>query len=385
MRKMTGQNSLSSKQFNRGLLLRLIATKAAKTRIELARMTGLTKMTVTNIVSEFLQEKLIVECEAEPNETCGRNPILLQLSEEAPKVLGLLIFRDRIEGVICSLDLKIQTKECIPFDDLSKQQLLEYCTMILDRLLKREPAPLALGVASIGPVDIRKGIISNPPRFFGIENVPIVSWLQERYNLPVFFDHDNNSAALAEKLFGMGKGREDFIFLGISNGIGSGIVNNGHLYHSHSGYSPEIGHVSINRRGLPCYCGSRGCLERYASTYVVLEKLRQATGLSLSFAEFCRLEGNEAAEAIWEEMLEDVSSALVSIVNVLQPELIVIGHDCIDWPQRYVTRLQQLVNERKMVRTADIPVRKAYFGKQAQLVGAAANAVAQVFRGDLLF
>ncbi|MGN1142251.1 MAG: ROK family protein [Oliverpabstia sp.] len=386
MAGLTGKNSITSKQFNRGLILQLIATQTCRTRIELSKMTGLAKMTVTNIISEFIQQNLVVECEEELTEVCGRNPILLKISEKAPKVIGLLIFRDRIEAVVCTLTMEILATESIMFDNLTVEQLYADCFCVIDRLLDKEKNILGIGVASIGPVDIRKGMIVNPPRFYGIENVNVVDVLKERYAMPVFFDHDNNSAALAEKLFGVGKNVEDFIFLGISNGIGSGIISNGEVYHSNRGFAPEIGHVSIDRKGLVCACGNRGCLEMYASTYVILEKLKKSTGLDVEFAQFCSMPENQETEQIFEEMLQDVSTALVSSVNVLQPEMIVLGHDCIDWAERHVLCLEKLINEKKMVHDEKkITVRKAYFKKNAQLAGAAVNVVNQVFKGELLF
>lgn len=396
MSRMTGKNNITSKQFNRGLLLKLIATKVCRTRIELSKATGLTKMTVTNIISEFMQQDLVAECEEEQTEVCGRNPILLEISPKAPKVIGLLIFRDRIEAVLCTISMETLATESIQFDSLTKEQLYEHCFAVIDRLLEKEKHILGIGVAAIGPVDIWKGVILNPPRFYGIRNVPILEVLKERYAYPVFFDHDNNSAALAERLFGIGRNVQDFLFLGISNGIGSGIVSGGELYHSHRGIAPEIGHISIDRRGPLCVCGNRGCLELYANTHIVLKKLRAAaaegagtddpsgTPETASFADFCRMPPTTGTEAVFEEMLQDVSAVLVTSVNILHPEMIVLGHDCIDWDERHVRRLEELVNERKVVHDqSPLPVKKAYFGKEAQLIGAACNVVNQMFKGEL--
>lgn len=386
MSGMTGKNSITSKQFNRGLLLQLIATKTCNTRIELSKATGLAKMTVSNIVSEFIQHGLVEECEEEQTEACGRNPILLEISKSAPHVIGLLIFRDRIEAVVCTLAMEMIAEESICFDALTEEQLYQHCFSVIDRLLEKEKNILGIGVAAIGPVDIWNGIILNPPRFYGIQNVHILEVLRQRYAYPVFLDHDNNSAALAERLFGIGKNVQDFIFLGISNGIGSGIIRGGELYHSYRGLPPEIGHISIDRRGALCACGNRGCLEMYANTHIILKKLRAATGQNLSFEEFCRMPETSGTETVFEEMLEDVSAALVSIVNILHPEMIILGHDCIDWDERHVQRLEALVNERKVVHDhRQLPVKKAFFGKKAQLIGAACNVADQIFKGDFVF
>ena len=83
-------------------------------------------------------------------------------------------------------------------------------------------------------------------------------------------------------------------------------------------------------------------------------------------------------------MLQDVSAVLVTSVNILHPEMIVLGHDCIDWDERHVRRLEELVNERKVVHDqSPLPVKKDYFGKEAQLIGAACNVVNQMFKGEL--
>ena len=90
-------------------------------------------------------------------------------------------------------------------------------------------------------------------------------------------------------------------------------------------------------------------------------------------------------EEILDQMVEDISLALISAVNILNPQLIVLGYDCMDWEESYVKKLEDLVNERRMVHVdSRIPIKKARFGKKAQLLGAAVNAVNQVFEGNIL-
>lgn len=386
MEELNGKNSITSKQFNRGLVLKLIVTGICHTRIEISKQTGLAKMTVSKIIQEFMDSDIVSECEEEPTEVCGRNPIILRLSEKAPKVIGLLIFRDRIEAVLCDLSMKIIQKESVLFQKLTEQQLMSYSYEVIDRILVKEKNIAGIGAAVIGPVDITNGVLLNPTRFYGIHDVHVKEFLQSRYNYPIYLDHDNNSAALAEKLFGIGKHAEDFIFLGISNGIGAGIISNGEVYHNHKGLAPEIGHMSIDCNGILCSCGNRGCLEMYASSHVMLEKMKKATKKELSYEEFMHMSGSKRIDNILEEMLQDISVVINNCVNMLQPEMIVLGHDCIEWRESLVTRLEDIVNEKKLANDNQrILVKKAYFGKNAQLIGAAANVVNQAFKGDLKF
>lgn len=386
MARKTGENSIISKQHNRGLILQLVATGRCSSRIELSRKTRLTKMTVSNIIAEFLERGLIIECEEELTEVRGRNPIILKISPQAPKVVGLLIFRDRFEVVLSDMTLNVIKRDLIYFNDLNEDLLLEYSYKLIDKMLAFEKNILGIGVSTIGPVDIRNEIILSPPRFHGVHNINIGKLLRERYHYPVFVDHDNNSAALAEKLFGIGKNVQDFIFLGISNGIGSGIISNGEVFHNHNGYAPEIGHVSIDRNGERCVCGNRGCLEQYASTYIVLDKLKKETGKDITFKKFCSLSDNETVDTIFKEMVHDISVALISCVNILWPELIVIGHESTNLHDRYLMALEDEINRLKFNQdNRRTRVVRAHFTEDAQLLGAAANVISQAFKGNILF
>ena len=212
MKKGVGKNLITSKQYNRGLILQLIATDEATSRIELATTTKLTKMTITNIISEYIENGIVEQCEEKITEGCGRNPIRLRISDKAPNVIGLYITRDKIEAVLCSLSLEILNRKVISFQTLKKEEVRQYSYRVIDMILEETDSKvLGIGVAVMGPVDINKGIILNPPHFFGIENVNITQFLEERYGLPIVVDHDQNSAAQAEVLFGAGKNVQDFI------------------------------------------------------------------------------------------------------------------------------------------------------------------------------
>lgn len=384
----SGENSISSRQHNRGLVLQMITTGVCASRIELAKATGLTKMTVSNIVSELMERGIVEESVEMQTEQRGRNPINLQLSSHAPMIIGLLIFRDRVEAVLCTMKLKIIKRSCVKFEIMTSQELLDYIFRIIDSVKEgqKESDIMGIGIASIGPIDLISGKILSPPRFYGIENIPILDILKKRYKCPVVIDFENNCAALAEKLYGSGKKAEDFIFLGVSNGIGSGIISGGEVYHSKNGLASEIGHMSIRGDGKQCACGNKGCLEAYASVYVVRDKMIAATGENMSFQEFCNAADRPEIDRIFEEMVHDIGIALVSIANILQPELIVMGHESVNMGSKYIKELERIVNATKVVHgDHKIHVKKAHFGQDAQLLGGAATLLSLAFHGDLLF
>lgn len=386
MKKGIGKNLSTSKQYNRGLTLQLIATNEATSRVELATTTQLTKMTITNIVSEYIENNIVEECEEKITEGCGRNPVRLRISEKAPNVIGLYITRDKIEAVLCTLSLEILNRKIVPFKTLKKEEVRQFSYRVIDEILaETDSKVVGIGVAVMGPVDINNGIVLNPPHFFGIENVNITQFLEERYGLPVVVDHDQNSAAQAEVLFGAGKNVQDFIFLGITKGIGSGFVSDGKVFHNKMGMASELGHISIDRNGKRCECGNRGCLEMYASVDVMKEKLQKVTGENRTFREFCKMSKRREVDKVMREMVDDIAVAIVSGINILHPELVILGNECMDWDDKYVYLLEEKANQEKFTQNyGRVPIRKAYFGKDSQLLGAAANVLYQIFRGKLL-
>ena len=128
---------------------------------------------------------------------------------------------------------------------------------------------LGIGISSIGPIDFDRGMILNPPYFYGIHDIPVASLLEDRYSLPVFMDHDNQSAALAELLYGNGKNRDSFMLLGIARGVGCGIVKNGALYVDSRKLAPEVGHVSIDYRGKKRIIAETGAGQHGVATATV--------------------------------------------------------------------------------------------------------------------
>ena len=187
-------------------------------------------------------------------------------------------------------------------------------------------------------------------------------------------------------LYGFGKGVRDFILIGISKGIGCGIVLDGKLQLNYQGLAPEIGHVCIDYQGPECVCGNKGCIEMYAATPVIRDQLRKATGYNLSFREFCQIEEDIRVDEVLQDSIHKLAVTLTSTVNILNPELILLGHDSVYLSNKYVVLLEKEINRMKFTDSDRVvKVRKAYFKEDAQLYGAVCNVISQVFEGRLIF
>lgn len=380
-----GVNRDNQKKINRGLVLKLIATGQCTSRIELSRVTGLTKTAISQIVNELILKNYIVEKEKENTTELGRKPVGLEISPMAPRYAGVLVQRGYCEAVLCDMQLQVLKSEKISREWMDPEELMEAVYTLLDHMLEGEDHVAAIGAASIGPVSVKEGMIVHPLYFNDVSNIPIRSLLEERYQIPVYFDHDNQSAALVEQLYGNGRGYQDILLVSVGRGVGCGIVVDGERVHSYSGYAPEIGHISIDQKGIPCICGNAGCLERYVNSVVMHKRFKEASGQDLGYTEFYNMTDQPAIDEIMQDLIQKLTQGIVSTLNILNSQIVLLGMDCAYWPEKYVELLEAEINKKKFGnRDMQIPVKKTRFLYQTQVLGAACNAISQVFNGELL-
>lgn len=379
-----GMNSGFQKRSNRGLALRLCATGECRSRIELSRRMDLTKTTISVIVSELLEKGYLVETLRQTTGEPGPNPVGLEIGPGAPKYAGVLIQRGYAEAAVCDITMKMSRYERVERNWQDNSDLMGNVFRLLDHMMDGSEKIAGIGVSSIGPVDIRRGRILQPLYFGGIGNIDVTEQIRKRYGVPVYFDHDNQGAALVEYLFGGGKGYQDILMIGIGRGVGCGIITRGRRVHSSTGYTPEIGHMSIDGHGRKCLCGNIGCLETYITGNVIEKAIETSTGHAMSYREICLSADDPTVDALMREMIENLSTAVVSLLNILNFEVVLLNLDALFWPDRYLRLLEELVNARKFSQwEARTLVRKASFGEKTQVLGAVCNAVYRCFEGEL--
>lgn len=383
--QMLGMNKDFQKRANRGLMLKLIATESCLTRTELAARTGLTKTAISQIINELISKDYIVEKGSRAKTELGRNPVRLDISPDAPEYIGVTISRRFCEVVLCDMKANIKRKETVVREWENAGDIMRSIFSICDRFIRDAKKIAAIGVSCIGPVNIKEGRMLYPLRFHGIGNLPIKKDIEDRYHLPTFFDHDNQSAVLAEQLYGNAKNYNDVLLVGLGRGVGCGILVDGQRVQSYTGYAPEIGHVSIDQNGTQCICGNRGCLENYVRTDVIVNDLIAATGKELSYEEFCSMPDDPAVDRILKEAARKISVAIVNTLNILNSQIVILTLDFCAWDDKYIRYMEEEINSRKFGnRDITIPVRKALFLESAGTIGAACNAINYTFTGNLL-
>lgn len=377
-----GTNQQRSKSHNRGLVLRLISTGAGITRQQITNSTGLTKMTTTNIVTELMQSGIVSEAEVK-NENVGRNPTLLMIAPTAPKVIGVTISRKKLDVVLSDMALGILEHKSVFLETEDNQSLLEKIVQLIDTIDCDMENVAGIGVASIGQWDIREKKLINIINFGKVGNLHIGKELEKKYRKPVFVNNDMNAATMAEKLFGNGRDLRDFIYLGITNGIGAGIVTDNMLYQQSSGMAGEIGHMGIDSEGERCACGNRGCLELKASIPVVEKRLHKATGLELTFENYCNLPLTPEMNEIFLDMMDKIAYAMVSVINLLNSQAIIIGNEGCYLPEIYMSYMEKIINEMKYSPIGHVKVMKTAFSINTSVYGSVCCVLNNIFTGSL--
>jgi glucokinase len=234
----------------------------------------------------------------------------------------------------------------------------------------------AVGIGCGGPLDAAKGLLLSPPHLPGWRDVPVTALAEQVFGRPATLENDATAAAAAEHRYGAGVGVRNMIYLTLSTGVGGGIVVDGRLYRGAVGNGGELGHVTVDWHGRECRgCGRRGCLEAYVSGTSIAERSREA-GLPYATAEEVAATaraGDAPAVAVWDETVEALACGLTSIVNLFEPELVVVGGGVARAGEQLLGPARAWVLEHAMGPAGGaVRIVAAALGDQVGVVGAAA-------------
>ncbi len=400
---INGSNHQSSKIINRSLVLKMICTGTNLSRVDIARQTGLSKMSITNIVNGLISEGFVSE-KSESQETIstgssGRKPVYLMANTEIYLAVGLYISRDYAIVTLANLKCEnILEMSCSFSKDETRKSFIDKIIRLITSVLASSVAAdkkiIGIGVSCIGPLDLKNGIILEPANFHNVGDIPIKKLLQEGFGYEVYINNDMNASALAEKLYGKGKNTGNFVYIGVTNGIGAGIIANGTLFEGDMGFGGEIGHITINFNGPRCSCGNSGCLELYANIPEIVRQAEKSllagTPSALQRLEkirwtdiaACALMGDALASEMVEMLCRYMSYGLISVINIFDPQVIYLGHEIALAGDLAAARLEADINKRFFSSSyKSIPVEISAFRHKAPVAGSAAIILDRLFKG----
>lgn len=316
------------RELNQQRIIDALRVAGPSTQAEIARHTGLSTATVSNIVKAMAEAGIVA---IETVTSSGRRASSVQLCDTGAVAVGIDFGRRHFRIVVATVGHSVLAEEFVELPvGYRAEEGIDRAAALLGELLERHgiraAAVVGVGVGIPGPIDRRSGTVVQGailPEWVGIE----LGDLEDRLHFPVLFDNDANLGALAEVTWGPHNGVEDLVFVKIGSGIGSGLILGGKPYYGSFGVTGEIGHETITDHGAICHCGNRGCLETVASTSVMMELLSRPGGERVTTADIVSnaLGGDSATLRVLDDAGAAIGRALAGVANLINPAVIVVG------------------------------------------------------------
>jgi len=382
-------------------VLRLIWRERQISRAEIARRAALSRSTASEIVGEILPTGLVAEGGVGKSRG-GRRPIVLEFQDESCVIIGVEMGANHVAAALTDLRGNVLHWESrdhpVRTDPEGTRALIaEHCAACLASEPHGGKPLVGIGVAVPSPYD--------PSRPDGLSQVVLPEWggrlgledLQQRYGVPVLVDNDANLGALAEHWWGAGRGVDDFAYIKVATGIGSGHVIGGEIYRGATGVAGEIGHLAIDPQGEPCICGLRGCLatlvgvKALAARAMALRSEYPASPLTgaeptVHEIESGALTGDPLALRIVREAAENLGIAVAGLINVMNPSMVVIAGDLARVGNLLFDPLRDVIKTRTLISSvAAAEIRSSELGPQSVAVGAATLVLKEALADSRLF
>jgi predicted NBD/HSP70 family sugar kinase len=374
------------RHLNQERLVEFLLAHGPSTQAELARGTGLSTATVSNIVRDMATKGVVATT---PVTSSGRRALLVQLTDTGDIAVGVDFGRRHIRIVLTTLGYNVIAEEQVSLEPgYDVVSAVGEASTLLDRMLAEgghdRESVLAVGVGIPGPIDRRTGTVLQGailPEWVGITRRE----LEDVFGFPVVVDNDANLGALAEVTWGANRGERNLIFVKIGTGIGAGLILNGQPYYGFLGITGELGHTPVAEHGVICRCGNRGCLETVASTSVMLESLGRGGGGAASTADILRrgLAHEPAVLRVVSDAGMAVGQAIGNIANVINPELVLIGGPLVGLGDALLDPIRRGIQHNALpIIAGTTAVRVSSLGDRAESLGAAAIVIKGALAGN---
>ena len=343
---------------NRSTLLKLLRLNENSCRKDLAEASGLTGATVTNLIRDLVDIGLIIE-DKNYSGLRSRNAMALRFNYEDFLIVGASVRRGALWCAVADFGGRFLEKRKIPLAlDQPVEDVLRNLRIVVSDLISRfsnRGTIVGLGVSVPGPIDLDKGEIPKLTNLPGWSAIPIKCFLEDAFDLPIVIDDNANAAAIAERWFGFGLDHNSLISVLVSNGVGAGVVIDGQVVHGAYGFAGEFGHMSIDCNGPQCECGNRGCVELYCSALSILRQGQSLYGSQITkFDQMveCVKAGDDKIRAMVEESGRYLGYSLVNLVNLFNPELLVVHGDMLRFGDMWFEPVVSALTERLLPEVA---------------------------------
>lgn len=338
------------------------------TQAELARATGLAPATVSNIVRELAAAGLV---ETEPGS--GRRGTTVRLARSAGLVAGVDFGHSHVSVALGDIGGNLLAERRQPLDagHLHEAGLATARQMMSELLAEHAPGEVVRNIGLGLPAPISEGLVRSSAILPGWVGVNAEKVAERAFDLPIHIENDANLGALAEHRRGVARGHRTVVFMKISSGVGAGLIVDNRLFRGTGGTAGEIGHLTLDEQGPVCRCGSRGCLEAYASIPTVQAMMAsQLPGATIDQILGAARDGNVSALRTLEDAGLHVGWGLAAAVNLLNPDLVVVGGEMARAGDLLLDSVRIGLRRHALDTAASTPVVASELGERASLVGA---------------
>jgi len=354
-----------TKQHNRDLVLKTIFDHDAISRAEIARLTKLTRATVSDMVARLIEEGLVEEV-GYGESIGGKAPILLSLVADSRYLIGLNLAQDKFIGSVVNLRGEIMKTVEFPVGDSDGEQALQLVYQILDQLTNNHWNPLVgIGVGTPGLVNTQEGIVVNAVNL-DWQDLPLARLLEARYRLPVTILNDSQATAIGEFVYGANYHSEsNLVVVTVKHGIGAGILINGRLFQGDGGGAGEIGHVVVQKNGALCRCGKHGCLEAIASARAVVQRAialapeysdsalaKNPQDISLDAIKSAWQANDTLARRVMSDAAHYLGISMAGLVGALNIQKVVLSGNMATFGESWLRSVQESMTQASLARMA---------------------------------
>lgn len=370
-------------------VVRAVRMAGSLTQAEIARSTGLSAATVSNIVRELKDGGTV---EVTPTSAGGRRARSVSLSGDAGIVIGVDFGHTHLRVAVGNLAHQVLAEESEPLDvDASSAQGFGRAEQLVNRLIETtgiSPGKvIGVGLGVPGPIDVESGTLGSTSILPGWTGINPSEELAARLGVPVYVDNDANLGALGELVWGSGRGVKDLAYIKVASGVGAGLVIDGHIYRGPGGTAGEIGHITLDESGPVCRCGNRGCLETFTAARYVLPLLRPSHGPDLTMERVVQLarEGDPGCRRVIGDVGRHIGSGVANLCNLLNPSRVVLGGSLAEAGELVLAPIRDSVSRYAIPSAArQLSVLPGALGARAEVLGALALVLSEMGDSTLL-
>lgn len=370
-------------------VVRAVRMAGSLTQAEIARSTGLSAATVSNIVRELKDGGTV---DVTPTSAGGRRARSVSLSGDAGIVIGVDFGHTHLRVAVGNLAHQVLAEEAEPLDvDASAAEGFDRAERLVSRLIETtgigRDKVIGVGLGVPGPIDVSSGTLGSTSILPGWSGINPAEELSARLGVPVHVDNDANLGALGELVWGSGRGVRDLAYIKVASGVGAGLVIDGRVYRGPGGTAGEIGHITLDESGPVCRCGNRGCLETFTAARYVLPLLWPSHGPDLTLERVVQLarEGDPGCRRVVADVGRHIGSGVANLCNLLNPSRVVLGGDLAEAGELVLSPIRDSVGRYAIPSAArQLSLVQGALGGRAEVLGALALVLSEMGDSTLL-